>query len=141
MKKLLLIALATVICIGAGFLILIHTNETFAARMGLASGPGKPVQVRSGSYFLESDREMIVNPYLRLDLESNSACLSGGMAMSYAETGTVTVDGTRVLVETQPTTYVFRVQDGNTLILTDCTGENPFDLPMGGELIYNEEWS
>lgn len=141
MKKLLLIALATVVCIGAGFLILIHTNETFAVRLGLASGPGKPVQIRSGSYFLESDREMIMNPYLRLDLESNSAHLSGGMAVSYAETGTVTVDGTRVLVETQPTTYVFRVQDGNTLILTDCTGENPFDLPMGGELIYNEEWS
>lgn len=99
------------------------------------------VEIRTGCYFLKSEGEEIMTPYLYLDLENNSAHLSGGMAMSYAETGTVTVDGTRILVETRPTTYVFRIQDGDTLILTDCTGENPFDLPMGGELAFNEEWS
>lgn len=99
------------------------------------------VEIRTGCYFLKSDGEEIMTPYLYLDLENNSAHLSGGMAMSYAETGTVTVDGTRILVETRPTTYVFRIQNGDTLILADCTGENPFDLPMGGELVFNEQWS
>ena len=98
-------------------------------------------EIRTGCYFLKSDGEVIMTPYLYMDLENNSAHLSGGMAMSYAETGTVTVDGTRILVETRPTTYVFRIQDENTLILADCTGENPFKLPTGAELVYNEEWS
>lgn len=141
MKKVLIIVLALVICLAAGFWILIQTNENFAVRLGLSSGPGKPVELKPGSYFLESDEDAIMVPYLYLDLENNSAHLSGGMAMSYAETGTVTVDGTRILVETRPTTYVFRIQDEDTLVLTDCTGENPFDLPMGGELAFNEEWS
>ena len=98
-------------------------------------------EIRTGCYFLKSDREEIMTPYLYLDLENNSAHLSGGMAMSYAETGTVTLDGTRILVETRPTTYVFRIQDKDTLILADCTGENPFDLPMGGKLVWKEEWN
>ena len=99
------------------------------------------VEIRTGCYFLKSEGEEIMTPYLYLDLETNSAHLSGGMAMSYAETGSVTVDGTRILVETRPTTYVFRIQDKDTLVLTDCTGENPFQLPIGGELVFNEEWS
>ena len=141
MKKVLTIVLAVALCLAAGFWILIRTNENFAVWLGLSSGPGKPVELKSGSYFLESDEETIMVPYLYLDLEKNIAHLSGGIAMSYAENGTVTVDGTSLLVETQPTTYVFRVQDEDTLILTDCTGENPFQLPIGGELVYNEEWS
>ena len=141
MKKGLVIALALVVCIAAGFWILIQTNENFAVWLGLSSGPGKPVELKSGSYFLESDEDSIMVPYLYLDLENNTAHLSGGIAMSYAENGTVTVDGTRFLVETQPTTYVFRVQNADTLVLTDCTGKNPFQLPIGGELVYNEEWS
>ena len=141
MKKVCVILLAAVICLGAGFWVLIHTNADLAARLGLASGPGKPVEIRSGSYFLKLDGDPVAVPYLYLDLESNSAHLSGGMAMSYAETGSVTITDSQVLVETALTTYVFRVQDGNTLILTDYTGDNPFRLPIGGELLYNEEWS
>lgn len=98
-------------------------------------------EVQSGCYFLESGEDTFMVPYLYLDLENNSAHLSGGMAISYAETGTVTLNGTQLLVETVPTTYVFRIQEEKTLILTDCTGENPFDLPMGGKLIRKEEWN
>ena len=99
------------------------------------------VKIQSGFYFLEPMEEEIMTPYLYLDLETKSAHLSGGVAMSYAETGTVTLEGTRLLVETVPTTYVFRIQDENTLILSDCTGENPFSLPQDGELVYSDTWN
>jgi len=128
MKKKLAIGLAVVICLTA--VVLIGVSRT-----------GKPVQLRSGSYFLEGDGEKTMIPYLYMDQETNSAHLSGGMAMSYAETGTITRNGSQLLVETGTTTYVFRVQDENTLVLTDCTGENPFALPPEGELVYSEKWN
>ena len=31
--------------------------------------------------------------------------------------------------------------DENTLILSDCTGENPFSLPQDGELVYSDTWN
>lgn len=141
MKKVLAIVLAVVLCLAACFWILIQTNENFAVWLGLSSGPGKPVEIRSGTYFLKADMEQFMTPYLYLNLETDSAHLSGSIAMSYAETGSLTITDKRVVVETGLTTYEFGIQDENTLILTDCTGENPFRLPVDGELIYIEEWN
>ena len=45
MKKIVIIALAIVICSAALFWITIETNPEIAARLGYASGPGKPVEV------------------------------------------------------------------------------------------------
>ena len=112
-----------------------------AALVLCAVRPGKPVQLRSGSYFLEQEGEGIMIPYLYLDLTNNSAHLSGGMAISYAETGTLSRDGSQVLVDTGTTAYVFRVQDEKTLVLTDCAGENPFKLPAEGKLVYSDQWN
>jgi hypothetical protein len=105
------------------------------------TGREEALELKTGSYFLETAREMIMVPYLYLDMENHTAHVSGGMVISYAETGTVTIKGSQILVETAKTTYVLRMQDGKTLILTDCAGENPFDLPLDGKLVYNEEWS
>ncbi len=107
---------------------------------GCAAG-GEALELKSGSYFLKADTDRLITPYLYLDMENQSAHLSGSMVMSYAETGTVTIEGSRVMVQTGQTTYVLRMQDSETLILTDCSGENPFHLPVGGELVFNEEWS
>ena len=141
LKKALAILLAAVLCLAACFWILIQTNENFAVWLGLSSGPGKPVEIRSGTYFLKSELAKNMTPYLYLNLETDSARLSGSIAMSYAETGSFTVKDNRIQVETELTTYEFRIQDENTLILTDCTGENPFRLPVDGELVYSEEWN
>lgn len=45
MKKIVIIALAIVICSAALFWITIETNPEIATRLGFASGPGKPIEV------------------------------------------------------------------------------------------------
>ena len=45
MNKIVIIALAIVICSAALFWITIEINPEIAARLGYASGPGKPVEV------------------------------------------------------------------------------------------------
>lgn len=124
MKKKLVICLVAAIIFSAIVLYAVRAGET--------------VQLRSGIYLLEREGEKTMIPYLYLDPETNSAHLSGGMTMSYAETGTLNCNGSRVLVETGTTIYIFRIQDENTLVLTDCTGENPFGLPPEGKFLYSE---
>ena len=45
MKRTVIIAFVTIICLAALFWITIETNPEIATRLGYASGPGKPVEV------------------------------------------------------------------------------------------------
>lgn len=45
MKKVVVIALAIVVCFAALFWFTIETNPESATRLGYASGPGKPIEV------------------------------------------------------------------------------------------------
>lgn len=45
MKRAVIIAFVTIICLVALFWITIETNPEIATRLGYASGPGKPVEV------------------------------------------------------------------------------------------------
>ena len=45
MKRPVIIAFVTIICLAALFWITIETNPEIATRLGYASGPGKPVEV------------------------------------------------------------------------------------------------
>ena len=83
---------------------------------------------KHGVYFKAGenlDNEMV--PMLHINTQTGVFVTSGGIAMSYAESGNYALENGRLTVTAQSATFVFAVLDGETLLLLDDGG---FDLWM-----------
>lgn len=93
--------------------------------------------LRSGKYLAEGKYEKFMTPNLTLDTEAQTFVIFGGVLSSFAETGSYTVIGNKLVAKGHSEEYTFEIKNGNTLVLTHAT-ENP-KLAAGTRFMFSEE--
>lgn len=97
-------------------------------------------QPRHGTYFRAGenlDNEMV--PMLHINTQTGKLVISGGIAMSYAESGPYVLENGKLTVTTQSATIVFAVLDSENLLLLDDGGFG-FWLKEGDRYKWSDEY-
>ena len=98
------------------------------------SGAG---DLRTGKYLAEGNYEKFMTPNLTLDTEVQTFVIFGGVLSSFAETGSYTVIGNKLVAKGHSEEYTFEIKNGNTLVLTRGA-ENP-KLAAGTRFQFSED--
>ena len=95
--------------------------------------------VLSGNYYAVGDYEEMLTPYLSLDTNNSEFCFGAGSVVSYQEYGFYEILDGKIIATSQSTTFIFEINDKNTLILIDNGDNDFFKIPINTQFIYSED--
>ena len=95
--------------------------------------------LKSGYYYLDGDFPEYMTPYVSLHLNGGSFCFGKGTLLSYAERGSFTIIGKKIVATTQNTVFVFEIKDQTSFVLTNCGGYDSFAEYVGLEFVYHNK--
>ena len=93
----------------------------------------------SGYYLAQGDYARGTTPYVTLDTEKREFSFCEGALVSYAESGTYSVQEGILVATTQSMTFRFDLKDSRTLVLIDEDAGAYFEIPVNAEFVYSEE--
>lgn len=95
-------------------------------------------RVESGLFFLDNNFKTDKTPYIAIYGDSDKAYISPGSALSFEENGTYKIEGEQLIISAPYTTYTFDINDSQTLVLTEITGDDYFKFEPGMVFAYGQ---
>lgn len=105
----------------------------------LLCGCSEAAVPQSGNYYAQGDYEQYMRPYVYIGMEDGSFVTCSGSAISYAEVGAFTVDGDELTANTLSCRFVFEIEDENTLVLEEFSGNTPYEMHQGMTFVLSQE--
>lgn len=116
------------------FLALIFILITLSACNSEAVG-----EIKNDFYFLATeDADSFNVPYIHFNTENKTFSMSGGIAISYAISGTYEIDGDVLTAKYGENSYSFEIKDDETLVLTQLTDTEYLKLKVGDEFKFRD---